>query len=102
MDRGRPWILVSLAAVCFAAVSVTAYYKRNGLRDVRELKASIARVEREIAEIRRDNERRRLELRSLKRGDEYVEAVARESLGLVKPDEVVYEFIDAARLGADP
>ncbi|MGK7345342.1 MAG: FtsB family cell division protein [Candidatus Nitrospinota bacterium M3_3B_026] len=98
MERSRPWILVSLAVVCFIAVTVTAYYKQNGLRDLRKLQSSIAKVEREIAEIRRENERNRMELYSLRQGDEYVEAVARESLGLVKPNEVVYEFVDAGKL----
>lgn len=88
-----------LGVVYFTLVTFTAYYKPNGLRDLRKINLAIEKVEKEIAEQEHENLRHRRELASLRRGDEYVEAVARESLGLVRPGEVVYEFVEAEKLG---
>ncbi len=87
---------VSIVFFCF--VSATAYYKENGLADVMKLHSAITAVKQEIHEFQAENSRIRLELDSLNHNDTYVEAIVREELGLVKPGEVVYEFIDAKRL----
>lgn len=82
----------------FLLVSATAFYKENGLRDVKKLRAAIEDIDGEIAKVRRDTDRIRLELASLNSDDRHVESIARENLGLVKPGETVYEFIDAREL----
>jgi len=98
MERNKPRALLSLAAVFFCLVTATAYYKQNGLKDLARLRAAIGQANGEMRAIRAENDRIRQELASLNYSDEYVEAIARDSLGLVRPGEVVYEFIDAETL----
>lgn len=98
MDKNRPWILFTVSTVFFVLVTTAAYYKHNGLKDLMELKVAIVDIKREIIEARLESERYRQEIESLNYSDSFVEAIARESLGLVKPGEVVYEFVDAKEL----
>ena len=48
--------------------------------------------------VRKENHTMRLELASVSTSDRRVETIARENLGLVKPGETVYEFVDAGKL----
>lgn len=98
MEKGRPKSLLAASVVFFLLVSATAFYKENGLRDVKKLRSAIENIDGEIASVRGETDRIRLELASLNSDDKHVESIARESLGLVKPGETVYEFIDANEL----
>lgn len=98
MERNKPKAFLGLAVIFFLVVTATAYYKENGLNDVGKLHSEIAAVKEEIRAFTFDNNRMRMELVSLSQSDDQVEAIAREQLGLVKPGEVVYEFIDADKL----
>ncbi len=98
MESTKPTALLGVSAIFFCLVTVTSYYKENGLKDVGKLKQAIISVKKEKSDIRLENERIRQELSSLNNSNAYVESIAREQLGLVKPNEVVYEFIDAERL----
>lgn len=98
MERNKPKAFLGLSIIFFLVVSATAYYKENGLDDVSKLHSEIASIKKEIQEYNFENNRMRLELVSLNTSDDLVEAIAREQLGLVKPGEVVYEFIDADKL----
>jgi len=98
MERNKPRALLGLSIIFFFVVGATAYYKENGLADVDKLHMEIASVKREIQGYYLENNNIRLALVSLSESDDRVEAIAREQLGLVKPGEVVYEFIDAGKL----
>jgi cell division protein FtsB len=98
MERNKPKAFLGLAIIFFLVVTATAYYKENGLDDVGKLHSEITAVKEEIRAFTFDNNQMRMELVSLSQSDDQVEAMAREHLGLVKPGEVVYEFIDADKL----
>ncbi len=100
MSKNRPSVLLAASIAFFVAVTITAYFKQNGLKDVAELKVAIEKIEKDTYAVMAENERYRQELISLNHSERYVNAIAREKLGLVKPGEVVYEFVDAERLGA--
>lgn len=87
-----------MSIIFFLVVGATAYYKENGLADVGELHMEIASVKNQIQKYYLENNNIRRALVSLNKSDDRVEAIAREQLGLVKPGEVVYEFIDAGKL----
>ncbi len=95
MERSKPLFLFAASSIFFVLMTVTAYYKSNGLKDLRRLEVAIAKVKTEIKDVRQENGRYHHELDSLNYSNSYVEAIARENLGLVKPGEVVYEFVDA-------
>ena len=95
-DRGAA--ALGLSILFFVLMGSAAYYKDNGLYDVAHLQDEIASVRTEAERLRIANARMRGELDNLQEGDFHVEAIAREDLGLVKPNEVVYEFISSDTL----
>ena len=98
MEFAKPKVLLMLSILFFVVASSTAYYKESGLRDVQKLNKAIFSVDQEISTLERDNRRIAIELESLNSDDTYVESIARENLGLVKPGEIVYEFIEIDKL----
>ncbi|HEB72438.1 MAG TPA: septum formation initiator family protein [Nitrospirae bacterium] len=98
MERNKPRAFLGLSIIFFLVVGATAYYKENGLVDVGKLHMEIASVKSQIKKYYLENNNIRRALVSLNKSDDRVEAIAREQLGLVKPGEVVYEFIDADKL----
>ncbi len=85
--------LVAAGVVC-VGLAVTGWFKENGYSDVARLKEAITSVEGETAALKDENSRLSARLTRISTDEGYVEAVARESLGLVRPGEVVYEFVD--------
>ncbi|VAX16963.1 Cell division protein DivIC (FtsB), stabilizes FtsL against RasP cleavage [hydrothermal vent metagenome] len=98
MERNKSRAFLGLSIIFFLVVGATAYYKENGLADVGKLHLEIASVKNQIQKYYLENNNIRRALVSLNKNDDRVEAIAREQLGLVKPGEVVYEFIDAGKL----
>jgi cell division protein FtsB len=49
----------------------------------------------EAAKLRADNDKLRQEIESLKNDPRYIERIARESLGMVRPGEFVIQFTEA-------
>lgn len=100
IEQSKPWVLLLASMVFFGLVTTTAYYKENGFRDVQKLMDAIKTVQGQLEEMKMANERGVMEIASLKNSDFYVESIARDSLGLVKPGETVYEFVEATRMTA--
>jgi len=90
MSRRR--VLAVVAFIVFAAVGLAV--DPHGLRHSWSLLDDVDRIEGEIRELRLANEKLRLELRSLADDPAAWERVAREELGLVRPDDVVFHLED--------
>ncbi|MBI4667529.1 MAG: septum formation initiator family protein [Nitrospinae bacterium] len=97
MDR-KPWFLFAVSVVYFLLVTIAARYKENGFNDINRLSTAIAEVREKITGVTEENGLYVKELAQITASDEYVEAIARESLGVVKPGEVVYEFVDIEKI----
>jgi cell division protein FtsB len=98
MGSNRSLYALGAATALFALLLGSAWFKQNGYTDVAELKRAIADVDGEIERVRKENSRLAARLTRITTDDGYVEAVARENLGLVKPGELVFEFIEEDRL----
>jgi cell division protein FtsB len=64
----------------------------NGLPRLRGLESEFEQVEADNAELRRDIERLRVEVQQLKEDPAAVERIARGELGMVRKNEVVFQF----------
>jgi cell division protein FtsB len=64
----------------------------EGLPRLRGLQHELDQVKGENADLRRDVERLRVEVRQLRDDPAAVERIARGELGLVRKDEVVFQF----------
>ncbi len=82
----RFWLIVALATFVYIAASYA-----SGFLEVWRLRMEIRQVRAEIADTEARNQELRNELEYLQ-SDEYIEKVAREELGLVKPGETPVLF----------
>lgn len=87
MGKRRRLLLLSLG-ISFLALGIALDPK--GIRHTLRLAKEAERLRQENAEIAANNERLRAQLRHLANHPEALERVAREELGLVLPDEVVF------------
>lgn len=99
MEATKPWWYLGGSVLFALLVCASAWYKENGLADVITLNQAIARLQAQGDDLEQENHRLKEELTRLAaRDDWFVERVAREDLGLVRPGEVVYEFVDESKL----
>ncbi len=102
MEKAKSWLLLALSVFYFAALTTASYYKENGFRDIQRLASTIEEINKTAAQLAEENARYVNELAQINSSDMYVEAIARENMGLVKPGEIVFEFVDIERLTPPP
>jgi cell division protein FtsB len=88
LERGLPVLILVVAAIGAPALMLS----QEGLPRLRTLKAEMAQVEAENAELTENIRQLRVEVEKLKRDPKAVERIARDELGLVRNTEVVFQF----------
>jgi cell division protein FtsB len=86
--RGLP---IAVLTVSLIAVPVLVL-EPQGLPRMRALEKELASVQTENAELRRDVGKLRADVKELRESPTAVERIAREQLGLVRKNEVVFQF----------
>lgn len=81
------WVLILLLIFYIVFLFSDKYAK------ILQLKEDIKKLESEIGDLRLKNNNLSQEVELLK-GDEYIEKIAREELGLSKPDEIIFKAIE--------
>jgi len=81
------WVLILLLIFYIVFLFSDKYAK------ILQLKEDIKKLESEIGDLKFKNNELSKEVELLK-GDEYVEKIAREELGLSKPDEIIFKAIE--------
>ena len=66
----------------------------RGLLAMWRKQREVAGLVQEIEAIERENTRLGHEIQHLRKDMRYIETIAREELGLVQPDELVFEFVE--------
>jgi len=88
LERVLPLIILAVAVVGAPALMLS----QEGIPRLRTLKAEMQQVEAENAEITESIRQLRAEVERLKRDPRAVERIARDELGLVRNNEVVFQF----------
>ncbi|MBI3599701.1 MAG: septum formation initiator family protein [Nitrospinae bacterium] len=89
-----------LKIILFASLSffiflvLTAVFREDGIIKANRLNKKLELLKSDIGNLKRENEKLNREVYALKNDPSYIEKIAREDLGLVKPGEVVFEFVD--------
>ena len=91
-------VVVSLAAVAALVWVAVLYFPLINQNEV--MRQQIAQLDRQIREEEAANRQVRLEIDSLKTDPKTVERLAREQLGLARPDETVVRFESPGELPA--
>jgi cell division protein FtsB len=89
------WLLAGLIALLLI-VQYRLWFAEGGLAEASRLKEQLVKAEAENAELKARNQALTTEVLALQRGTEAVEQRARENLGLIKEDEVYYQFVEDA------
>jgi cell division protein FtsB len=87
--------LLRTVVLAVLAISLAAYGGQS-LTRVWALKKEVESLEREVGALRADTARLTAEVDRLRTDPEYIEQIAREKLGLVKPGERVYKLPPAS------
>jgi len=91
-DRVLPFV----PTLIFVTAMAVAWFGDGGLQDRRELVGALAEVEGEIVELNEHNAHLQRQIQQLHDDPATLERMAREELGMVRPDEQVFRFVDEA------
>jgi len=83
-----------IPAGCIAFILFFTVFGDKGLLRIHELRQDKARIESRLGDTRNENERLKREIIALKSDRRYIERIARKELGLVRGNEVIYQFAD--------
>lgn len=71
-----------------------AFFGDRGILHMLKLSGQKASLEQKLADAESQNEKLRVEIASLRNDRRYIERVARTELGMVRDDELVFQFTD--------
>lgn len=91
--RRLPWWPFGVVAVVF----VFAFFGDRGILHIFKLKRQQADLQQQLAEVEAVNAGLRKEIASLSYDRRHLERLARSQLGMVREDEVVYQFSSKAQ-----
>lgn len=81
-----------IPAGCLAFILFFTVFGDKGLLRIFELKQDKTKIEARLADNRNENEKLKYEIVALKSDRRYLESIARKDFGLVRSNEVIYQF----------
>ncbi len=93
-NKKRLKILLLVSLSFFIFIVIAAIIRDDGIIKVYHLNKKVELLKNNISKLKKENEKLNTEVYALKNDSSYIEKIAREDLGLVKPGEVVFEFVD--------
>ncbi|TDP74887.1 cell division protein FtsB [Roseateles toxinivorans] len=90
-------ILSVILAAFLIAIQGQLWFGKGGVTRVVLLESDLAKQQAANKQARARNEQIEAELRDLREGQEMVEEKARSELGMVKPDEIYVQVLNAKR-----
>ena len=85
----RTWLI---PAACLAFILFFTVFGERGLLRIYEMKREKQRIELKVADLHLENQKLRLSIEALRSDRHQLERIARKELGLVKPNEIIYQF----------
>lgn len=80
------------AAGCIAFILFFTVFGEKGLLRIYELKKDKSAIDSKLIKIKDENDKLKREVFALQSDRRYVESIARKDLGMVRSNEVVYQF----------
>lgn len=81
-----------IPASCLVFILFFTVFGDKGLLRIFELRQDKNKIEARLADSRADNEKLKCEIVALKSDRRYLESIARKDFGLVRSNEVIYQF----------
>ena len=90
----QPRLMIGGGVGCFLLLSVLAMVGERGYFEVFEFGRHLEHVEKRIETLEAENKRLQMQVTGLRTDPYQVEKLAREDLGLARPDELIFEIVD--------
>lgn len=81
-----------IPAGCIAFILFFTIFGDKGLLRIHELRQDKARIDTRLKDTKAENERLKREIVALKSDRRYLESIARRDVGLVRSNELIYQF----------
>lgn len=81
-----------ILAGCIAFILFFTVFGDKGLLRIVELRQDMTRIQARLSDTRTENEKLKREIVALKSDQRYVESIARKDFGLVRSNEIIYQF----------
>jgi cell division protein FtsB len=81
-----------IPAGCIVFILFFTVFGDKGLLRIHELIQDKEKIEARLSETRNDNDKLKREIMALKTDRRYLESIARKDFGLVRSNEVIYQF----------
>lgn len=81
-----------IPAGCLAFILFFTVFGDKGLLRIYELKQDKSRIDARLIDTKNENEKLKREILALKSDRRYLESIARKDFGLVRGNEVIYQF----------
>ncbi len=81
-----------IPAACLAFILFFTVFGERGLLRIYEMRQEKHKIEQKVTNLLKENDVLRQEIALLHNDRRYIERIARKDLGLVKPNEVIYQF----------
>jgi len=85
----RTWLI---PAACLAFILFFTVFGERGLLRIYEMKQEKQRIEVKVAGLKLENQKLLLSIEALRSDRHHLERIARKELGLVRPNEIIYQF----------
>jgi len=85
-------VFIASAIVVFFGLIGVGLFGQSGLTHLRKLRAERSRLEEQTGQLKKENESLRSRISLLADNLKYLEKLAREKLGMVRPDEVIIKM----------
>lgn len=90
--KKRRLIFFTFVVLSFVYLSISLVFGDMGVFRYMEMNRTKKNIERQIADINKQNEQLRNQIKLLKEDPFYREKLAREEFGLAKPDEYIFKY----------
>lgn len=90
--KKRRLVFATFFVLCFIYLTVSIIFGDMGLIRYVELNRTKGRMERQMDDLTKQNEKLRTQIKLLKNDPFYREKLAREEYGLAKPDEYIFQY----------
>ncbi len=81
-----------IPAGCLAFILFFTVFGERGLLRIYEMRQEKKRIDEKVSELKTENDKLRTEIAALHNDRYHLERIARKELGLVKPNEIIYQF----------
>ncbi len=92
--KQKRWVYFGIAGVVSVYIIISFLFYDIGFIKYVKMRGEYNRVSADINRLREENNKLRDEVKSLKTDPDYIEAYAREKLGLAREGEIIYRFED--------